>query len=459
MYKIKSKILISVYAEKNRMESVSIPIAIGTSSGSTRFFTIKSIVNNYIKLKFLLLLIGIISTQLTAQSVDSLIAEAASNNLELKILEKEYLTALEIVPQVGQLQDPEVNLGIIPLPIETRLGGQVLRLGATQMLPWKGVRDSKKELALAKAKPLYERIAARQLDLAYQIKQAWYELYELGQRQGILQRNLTILETLDQLALAKVESGKATASDVLRVQLKKEALNQEILLLETAKAKPTTTINELLNRSLAIPITIADSLTFAEVPFNKAALAANISANHPIIRMFALQQKVAEQTMAVNKLDSKPDFGVGLDYILVNKIPNSIFKNNGRDVLIPKVSVKIPLYKQKYAAKEREEQLKIATLEDKKEALVSQFMAMIDNAFTDYEMAQLSIDLYQKQITITQSAITILEANYSATGNDFEELLELETALIEYDLKILKAIVQSHQAKNLIEKFIFKNNE
>ena len=415
-----------------------------------------SIISHYIKLKYFLCLIGMISIQLTAQSIDTLIAEAAKNNLALKILEKEYLTALEIVPQSGQLQDPEVSLGIIPLPIETRLGGQVLRIGATQMLPWKGVLDSKKELALAKAKPLYERIAARQLDLAYQIKQVWYQLYELEQSQDILQRNLTILETLDQLALAKVESGKATGADVLRVQLKQEALKQEILLLQTAKAKPTTTINQLLNRSLATPILISDSLVFAQIPFDKAALATNISANHPLIRMFALEQKVAEQTMAVNKLDSKPDFGVGLDYILVNKLANFNFEKNGRDVFIPKVSVKIPLYKQKYAAKEREEQLKIATLEDKKEELVSRFMAMIDNAFTDYEMAQLNTNLYEKQITITQSAINILEANYSATGNNFEELLELETALIAYDLKILKAIVQSHQAKNLIEKFVIK---
>ena len=121
---------------------------------------------------------------------------------------------------------------------------------------------------------------------------------------------------------------------------------------------------------------------------------------------------------------------------------------------MPRVSVKIPLRKQKYAAKEREEALKIAILEVKKDDLVSRFMAMIDKAFTDHEIAQLRIDLYEKQMTITQSAINILEANYSAKGNNFDELLQLEKELIDYDLKILKAIVQSHQAKNLIEKYV-----
>lgn len=416
----------------------------------------KIIISNYIKVKYFLCLIGMMANQLTAQSIDNLITEASTNNLELRILEKEYLTALEVAPQVSQLPDPELGVGIMPLPIETRLGGQVLRIGATQMLPWKGVLDSKKELALAKAKPLYERIAVRQLGLAYQIKQAWLELYEIEQNQHILERNLGILAALDRLALAKVESGKATAADVLRVQLKIEAVNQELLLLQRAKAKPTTTINQLLNRSLSIPISISDSLAFAQIPFNKDSLAANIRANHPIIRMFTLQQAISEKQLKVNDLDSKPDFGVGLDYILVNKLANFTFEKNGRDVFMPRVSVKIPIYKQKYAAKKREEALKIATLEDKKEDLVSRFMAIIDQAFTDYEMTQLSLNLYEKQIAITQSAMNILEANYSATGKNFDELLELEKELIAYDLKILKAIVQSHQAKNLIEKFVIK---
>ena len=68
----------------------------------------------------------------------------------------------------------------------------------------------------------------------------------------------------------------------------------------------------------------------------------------------------------------------------------------------------------------------------------------------------LSIDLYQEQIEITKSSIKILETTYSVKGNNFNELLQLEKELIDYDLKILKAIVQSHLAKSTIERFIKK---
>jgi len=389
-----------------------------------------------------------------AQSLDSLVHKAIENNLELKALEKEYYAALERALQVSELPDPEVGLGVFPLPVETRLGAQILRVGATQMFPWKGLLDGKKNLELAKAKALFERIGARALDLSFQVEQAYFQLYEIEKSQVIIQRNLDILKALERLALVKVESGKTTTADVLRVQLKVEELNQELSILETAKKKPVAIINQLLNQSLEIPIAVLDTFEFALIPFDKKALATEIEANHPMLRMFGLQQDVSKQAIALNKLNGKPSFGVGLDYIMVNKRSDATPANNGRDIIQLRGSVKIPLFKKKYAAKEREEQLNIEALAYQKTEVLSRFMATIEQAFADYEMAQLKMSLYQKQIEITQATISILETEYSVNGKNFDELLRLEKELIDYDLKILKAVVQSHLAKSSIERFI-----
>ena len=388
------------------------------------------------------------------QSLDSLIVHAIDENLALKTLEKEYLAALEKAPQSSQLPDPEVGIGAFPLPVETRLGAQIIRIGATQTFLWKGVLEEKKNLEIAKAKPLYEKRSAGALHISFQVKQAYYSLYEIDQSQAIIRRNLELLEALEQLALAKVESGKTTAVDVLRVQLKTEELKQELNILEVAKAKPIAAINQLLNRPVQTPILIHDSLAFAIIPFDKVALIKRIEANHPTLRMFELQQEVAQQAIKVNDLNNKPSFGVGLDYIMVNQRNDAEPAHNGRDIVQLRASVKIPIYKKKYEAKEREEHLKIAALTDRKTDLLSRFEAMIEQAFADYQTAQLRIDLYRQQIEITKAAIQILQTNYSSMGNGFEELLLLEKELIEYDLKILKAIVQSHLAKSRIEKFV-----
>ncbi len=407
------------------------------------------------KIIFAILFIVICANQsIYGQSVESLIIEAAENNLEIKVLLEEYNAANERPLQVNQLPDPEIGIGGSILPVETRLGPQIARLGVTQMFPWQGVLDGQKQFELAKAKSLYERIGARILDLSFQVKQAYYLLYEIEKSESIIKQNVIILESLKQLALTKVESGKGTAADVLRVQLKIEEMNQEIRLLETSKAKPIITINQLLNRALDIPIITSDSLSFAIIPYDKTAILESIETHHPTLRMYELQQDISNQAMVLNKLNGKPSFGVGLDYILVNDRSDAEVFRNGRDALQLRASIKIPLYRQKYTAKEREEQFKIAALENKKSDVLSRFTASIEKAYVDYETAQLWLSLYLKQIDITQATINILETDYSAKGNNFDELLRMEKELIDYDLKILKVIVQSHLAKSSIERYV-----
>ena len=254
-----------------------------------------------------------------AQSLDSLRSLATANNLELKVLENEYLSSLERAPQVGQLPDPEAGIGVFPFPVETRLGPQVFRLGATQMFPWFGTLSSKKKLEMAKSNAINEKIGARKLDIFYQVELAYYQLYDIDKSISIISENIAILDALQSLALSKVESGKASAADVLRVQLKIEELNQELKILETAKVGPLASINQLINRPLNTPLVIVDSLAFASLDFDKNALEEEIQINHPMLRMYQLQQEISRKAIDLNELNGKPSFGVGMDYIMVNK--------------------------------------------------------------------------------------------------------------------------------------------
>ncbi len=70
------------------------------------------------------------------------------------------------------------------------------------------------------------------------------------------------------------------------------------------------------------------------------------------------------------------------------------------------------------------------------------------------ETAQLRLDLYRKQMALTRAAINILEAEYSAKGSGFDELLRLEEDLVDLELKTLQALVQSHVARSNIERLI-----
>ncbi|MFT6149570.1 MAG: outer membrane protein TolC [Saprospiraceae bacterium] len=390
------------------------------------------------------------------QPLDSLISMTFANNLDLQILDKQYKSKLQLALQIAPRPDPELGVGVFPLPVETRLGAQIARVSATQMFPQKGMVNAKKALADAQAQPILEQITARKLDLTYQVKIAWLKVYELDKSCEIIGRNSRILKSLEALALIKVEIGKANPADVLQVQLNLQMLENERLILQKQREKPLADLKRILNKDEPTEITIIDSLEFSVLRYQKDSLLAAIQVHHPMVKMYGLQQEVSKKTIEVNALKGQPTFGVGLDYITVIGRSDAEVQGNGRDIIQLRGMVKIPLYKSQYKAKAQEELLKIEALELQKEHITDQFMAVIEKAYVDYETAQLRLNLYRQQIRTTKAAIDFLEAAYSVDGRKFEELLRLEKSLIDYDLMILKAIVKSHQAKIMVEQFIIE---
>ena len=388
-----------------------------------------------------------------AQTLDSLLRVAQRDNLQLKYLQQQYLAALEKAPQVSQLPDPEVGVGVFVRAPETRVGPQIARIGASQMLPWKGVLDARKDLALASAEPQIQRVEAMRLQILFNVKKAYLQLYRLDKTQDIVRENLRILSVLDRFALSKVESGKGSAADVLRVQLKTEELQQELMLLNNQKANFRAALNEMLNAPASATISVLDSFDLAQAPMSRETLSQNIHDKHPVVQMYGLQQEVSRKSLALNQLSAKPSFGVGIDYILVNKRTDMEVPANGKDIIMPRASISIPLNRGKYEAKEREERIVIESLELQKQQAELSFMTVIEQAFTDIEEARLRTDLVQQLRRITETTISLLQTEYSASGRGFDELLRHQMELLSYDQKVLEAVVKSQTAKATIERY------
>jgi len=407
------------------------------------------------KTKYIVLLLALMASTFAvkAQTLDSLLKKAYDNNPELKALQLEYEAALQKGPQVSQLPDPTVGVGVPVLRPETRLGGQVFSVSASQMFPWFGTLKAKENVVLTMAKSKYERIAAERLNIDYQIKTAYYNLYLLQAKQNILRKNIRIFETLEKVALAKVESGKSIASDVLTVRIKIEELNQQIQVLEEQKLANTATINEAINNPFNSAIQIdTTQISIAEIEYNIEQFRKNIQANHPLIKQLNWNIETSNKALVLNALDGKPSFGVGLDYSLVNGRTDAFPVNNGRDILIPKAMVSIPIYRKKYAAKKEEESLKQQAFEFHKESLTNRMISSIQGYKSEYESAKLMFELAYKQIEISNSAYDILLADYSSKGKRFDELMMLQSDINRYEIEIIKSIVQSHLSKFKIDR-------
>ena len=406
-------------------------------------------------------ILGILfSNAIFAQTLDGLLQAAYRQHPELKALHLEYEAALQKAPQVSQLPDPQVNMAIPILRPETRLGGQVITVGASQMFPWFGTLKAKKNVVLSMAKEKYERIATARLNITYRVKEAYYQLHLLNEKQRIVNENIRLFNTLEKVALAKVESGKTSAADALRIRLKIQELQQQLPILDAEKQRHYAQINELTGKPLNNVVELVNAPNdIALLEYDLNAYAERIRHNHPLVRQLDLQIETSERELDLNALQGKPSLGIGLDYGIVTKRSDANPVNNGRDLLIPKAMVKLPIYRKKYGAKRKEEALKQSAFEMRKKDLENSLLSLIQNHKTEYDQALLTIDLMERQIKVSQSVYDILLAEYSAKGNRFDELMQTQGEMLKYELNIIMAQVKTHLIKVKIEQLTGVDND
>jgi len=388
------------------------------------------------------------------QPLSELVRLALQENPELQALNYDYEALLQGEKQVSYLPDPELSAGWFLLPVETRLGAQQVRIGATQAFPWKGTIGARRAVALGRARVSNVEIARRQLQLILELEQAYYQLYALRADQIELDNSLEVLRSWEQLALSKVAAGMTSNADVLEVRLRIREVEQRVANVERATVAPRARINQVLSRDAETEIQPPASLELASLPYQKDSLLDMASQAHPDIRWLEAQQVVARQRIELNELDRKPSFAVGLDYILVSGRDDAMPVNNGRDIIGLRAGMKIPIHSGRFDAKTREEELKIAALEARKTARTDAFAKRLAQAYTRYEQARSDYQFYGEQLQLLGSTIDILESQYSSQGNGFDRILQLENQQIQYQRKIIQAIRESHLAISEINQYI-----
>lgn len=408
----------------------------------------------HFKLKFILILSFILMTQnICAQSLDSLLQLAVSENTTLKSLELEYKAELIKTDQVSQLPNPKIGIGVPILQPETRLGPQTMMISASQMFPWFGALKAKKEVTVSMSKMRYEKISALKLNLFYIVKSNYYQLEFAEEKQALIEKDILLLKVIEQLSLSKIESGEGSIADVLRLQLKIDELTNEIAILENSKHTTSTRINEIIKQPLTSQITPRDRLL--QIPlldFDIEAFQAKISAHHPLMEMLNVEIEISENRDLVNSTTNKPTIELGIDYSLVGQRTDASPINNGRDILIPKIMLSIPIYRKSFNASNQIESMNRKAIELDKISLIDQMTRQLIEYKTEYDNAILMFNLSEQQALTAQQTYEILLTNYSTNSVGFDDLLSIQSQLLIYKQLNINARLLANIAVAKIER-------
>ena len=206
----------------------------------------------------------------TAQTI------ALAENPGIAEMQARYEALQEVVPQQGSLPDPVVSFGAMNFPWDEFDRNQEpmtqLQLGVSQAFPFPGKLELREDIALFEATAASHSLAEMRLSLSKNVSVAWWELYFLDRSQDTVQKNLTLLRKLVDIATTKYEVGKGLQQDVLLAQLElSKALDNEIRI-QAMRDRGRIKLNLLLGRAPEIVVTLPGELGEPPQPIDDEAL-------------------------------------------------------------------------------------------------------------------------------------------------------------------------------------------
>ena len=372
-----------------------------------------------------------------AQELQILIDEALTNNPKIKKFELQYRIASEKVNAVNTLPNTEFGVGFFASEPETRTGAQRFKVSVKQMLPWFGNITAREKYVSSLAASKYEDITIVKRKLVASVLQSYYNLVTNTAKQVVINNKIHLLKTYETLALTSVEVGKSSAVAVLRLQMRTNEIQQLKSTLEQQYLSEQTNFNKLLNRDKNITIAVLDAMDMPSVDFETNS--EKLIFHPELLKYDKLYQSIT-QSEVLNQKESNPMIGFGFDYVNVAKRPDMNFGDNGKDIVMPMLTVSIPIFNNSRASKTKQNNLQQAELLAQKQERLNALKVLLDTAINNRTSARIRYETQAKNLKQAKYAEEILVKNYETVAIDFKDLLEIQELQLKFEMNMIESV-------------------
>lgn len=373
----------------------------------------------------------------SAQDLSSFIKEALANNPALKAYELKYEIATESIEESTALPNTEFGVGYFISEPETRTGAQKARVSVKQMIPWFGTLTARENYAGSLAEATYVDVVIMQRKLLLAMNKSYYQLYALKNKEVVIRDKMALLKTYETLALTSVEVGKASAVDVLKLQIRQNELEALAETLKNRFNAEKAIFKQLLNREDSLSITFPEHIVLPEEDFK---IENDSLRYHPELVKYEKLYNSVEKSILLNEKEANPNIGFGLDYIAVSQRPNMTFSDNGKDIWMPMVSLSIPIFNNSYRARSQQLEIRKKEINSFKNEQENKLQALLTEAFENRNAARRNYETQIKNLERAKDAEEILLKTYENGTVDFDDILDIQELQLEFQLKKLDAL-------------------
>lgn len=232
-------------------------------------------------------------------------------------------------------------------------------------------------------------------------------------------------------------SGGSGLADLYRIQIELLGLEDNIASLKNQERTIIARFNSLLDRDQGFPVysdTIAGN---APVGFAETIALDSLLSDNPMLKMIGYESQSLDARKRMISGMSYPMMGLGISYSLINKSPMLESAMNGSDMIMPMVSVTIPVYRKKYNAMKSETDLLKSSSEQNYRATANSLKADIYNALLACQDASRKAKLYEEQRSLAARSFDLFLKDFSSSASSLTDVLRLQQQLYDYELKLI----------------------
>jgi len=175
---------------------------------------------------------------------------------------------------------------------------------------------------------------------------------------------------------------------------------------------------------------------------------------NPMLGMLAYEQQSLTARTKMQKQMGLPMVGVGVNYSVISKSEMSTSPMNGQDMIMPMLTVTLPIYREKYKAMQVETTFIKSASQQNYQATVNALQTQYYEALQQYNDAQRRMKLYDSQSQLAKKSLDISIKTFSSSASNLSDILRIRQQLFDYELKQVEAVVEFNKAEALIKRLI-----
>lgn len=386
------------------------------------------------------------------QDLEGYLEQALEANPGLQAFSARYDAARQGIPQASALPDPVLQVTRFIESVQTRTGPQETVIQLSQRIPWFGKLDSREAVAAAEAEALSYAYQNQQLVLARRVAIAYFEYGYTGQAISLTREQQALLQKLIPIVEDRVRGG-GDLNPLLLLQVELGKVTDRLQSLEQIRTSQSADLQALL--ALADPgLLPMPGLAVPPVEqLDGAQLRAGLEAANPELAMLDHRIRSAEARRRLARLESYPDFNLGVNYIQIgDPRVNPTTPDAGADPWGVTLSVNIPLWQKRNRAAVAGALSSQRSAEMEYQNRRNYLRAELTGSLSRLEDANRRLRLYGSELLgLANQAVEISRTSYENGRTGILEVIDSERSLLELQLLYWRAAADAWQQRIAIQ--------